>query len=74
MRITKKQDQRIRKQVDRIREINKYYAPEDRLKREIKLEVTPRCLKPTTDKKEITQILSEYEHAIGLKGRPTEKI
>ena len=64
MRITKKQDQRIRKQVDRIREINKYYEKGDGLKREIKLEVTPRYLKPTTDKNEINEILKEYEQAI----------
>lgn len=74
MRITKKQDQRIRKQVDRIREINKYYTKEDGLKREIKLEVTPRHLKPTTDKKEINEILRAYEHAIGLKKPVRESI
>lgn len=69
MRITKKQDQRIRKQVDRIKEINKYYEKWDGLTWEIKLEVTYRYGKPTTDKKEINEILKEYEQAIWLRGK-----
>ena len=60
MRITKKQDQRIRKQVDRIREINKYYK-DHQIKREIKLEVKAPRGKPTTSKEQIETILEEYE-------------
>lgn len=64
MRITKKQDQRIRKQVDRIREINQYYNKDHQIKRSIKLEVTYPGGKPTTDMKEIKEILTDREHAI----------
>lgn len=61
MRITKKQDQRIRTQVKRIAKINQSYHKEQQIKREIKLEVkTPRG-KPTTRKEEIESILEEYE-------------
>ena len=61
MRITKKQDQRIRKQVKRIATINQSYPKEQQIKREIKLEVkTPRG-KPTTSKEQIEAILTEYE-------------
>jgi len=61
MRITKKQDQRIRKQVKRIETINQSYPKEQQIKREIKLEVkTPRG-KPTTSKDKIETILDEYE-------------
>lgn len=61
MRITKKQDQRIRKQVQRIAKINQSYPKDKQIKREIKLEVqTPRG-KPTTRKEEIEAILEEYE-------------
>jgi hypothetical protein len=61
MRITKKQDQRIRKQVQRIATINQNYPKEQQIKREIKLEVkTPRG-KPTTSKEQIETILTEYE-------------
>lgn len=61
MRITKKQDQRIRKQVQRIAKINQSYPQKQQIKREIKLEVkTPRG-KPTTRKEEIEAILAEYE-------------
>ena len=66
MRITKKQDQRIRKQVKRIATINQSYHKTQQIKREIKLEIqTPRG-KPTTDKNKINDILNEYEHAIGI--------
>ena len=64
MRITKKQDQRIRKQVDRIREINQYYNKDHQIKWSIKLEVTYPGGKPTTDMNEIKEILSDREHAI----------
>lgn len=61
MRITKKQDQRIRTQVKKIAEINQSYPKDQQIKREIKLEVkTPRG-KPTTSKKEIEAILDEYK-------------
>lgn len=63
MRITKKQDQRIRRQINRINEINQYYTKEHQIKWEIKLEVTYSGGKSTTDKKEIEETLAEYEQA-----------
>jgi hypothetical protein len=61
MRITKKQDQRIRKQVQRIATINQNYPKEQQIKREIKLEVKTPWGKPTTSKEQIETILTEYE-------------